>query len=196
MSAFDLDFDSIATIAQPKPTAGQDRFIADLRAAWQDAEDELARLLGREPRRPAWVDPASREEASAMIDKGKNARDAHRALLREARAAARAASVPARAEVTEGMWIIGKIGSDDARIYKVQLAVHGSGRLYAKELIAGSFEFAPGAMRELATSGRKMTLAEAKQYGALYGTCCVCGRTLTNEASIAAGIGPVCAQRF
>ena len=42
----------------------------------------------------------------------------------------------------------------------------------------------------------KMSLADAKKFGALYGTCCVCGRTLTDEVSIEAGIGPVCAQKF
>lgn len=85
------------------------------------------------------------------------------------------------------------------RIFKVQVAVHGSGRLYAKELKQygedWSFEFAPGMIHKLDAS-TKMTLEEAKAFGALYGTCCVCGRTLTNETSIEEGIGPVCAGRF
>ena len=87
----------------------------------------------------------------------------------------------------------------DGRIFKVQVAVHGSGRLYAKELKQygeeWSFEFAPGMIYKL-SSATKMTLEEAKEFGALYGTCCVCGRTLTNETSIEEGIGPVCASRF
>jgi hypothetical protein len=92
----------------------------------------------------------------------------------------------------------------DGMIYKVQRAVHGSGNLYAKRLVLGqdefgdtsaSFEYAPGAIKSLSESTR-MTLDEAKEFGALYGTCCVCGRTLTNEDSIAAGIGPVCARQF
>jgi hypothetical protein len=86
-------------------------------------------------------------------------------------------------------------------IYKVQRAVHGSGNLYAKRLIVditdhtASFEYAPGAIKQL-SEATKMTLDEAKKFGVLYGTCCVCGRTLTNEDSIAAGIGPVCARQF
>lgn len=41
-----------------------------------------------------------------------------------------------------------------------------------------------------------ITLDEAKEFGALYGTCCVCARTLTNEESISQGIGPVCGGRL
>lgn len=95
----------------------------------------------------------------------------------------------------EGMHQIGET------IYKVQRAVNGSGRLYAKVLRqdpgfeSWSFEYAPGAMR-LLSSETKMSLAAAKAFGVLYGTCCACGRTLTNEDSIAAGIGPICADKF
>ena len=35
-----------------------------------------------------------------------------------------------------------------------------------------------------------------KEIGRSLGRCCVCSRTLTDESSIEAGIGPVCAQRF
>ena len=107
------------------------------------------------------------------------------------RAPKRAAA--AAAEVPEGMHKV------EDRIYKVQRAVHGSGNLYAKRLVQRgenwSFEYAPGAVRNLSNETR-MTLDEARAFGALYGTCCACGRTLTDEASIAAGIGPVCASKF
>lgn len=36
----------------------------------------------------------------------------------------------------------------------------------------------------------------AKRIGLLTGNCCVCGRTLTNEDSIAGGIGPICGGKF
>lgn len=36
----------------------------------------------------------------------------------------------------------------------------------------------------------------AKRIGLLTGSCCVCGRTLTDEYSIANGIGPICAGKF
>lgn len=102
----------------------------------------------------------------------------------------------------------GMYRTKDGTIYKVQVAVHGSGNLYAKRMVAldeprvmktktvsHEFEYAPGAIKKL-TAEDKMTLEEAKAWGALYGTCCCCGATLTNETSIAAGIGPVCGSRF
>jgi hypothetical protein len=100
---------------------------------------------------------------------------------------ARELSAPAM----EGMYI------KSGEIYKIQKAVHGSGHLYAKRLDKATqrFEYATGMVRQL-TQAHKMTLAEAKEYGALYGVCCVCARTLTNEESIAAGIGPTCAGRI
>src|SRR3546814_8571779 len=92
----------------------------------------------------------------------------------------------------------------DGQIYKVQVAVHGSGREYAKVLVteqtgtcggcekcdgedrcpvyASRFEYAAGMVRRLSAATR-LTLEEAKAFGALYGSCCVCSRTLTKERS-------------
>lgn len=39
-------------------------------------------------------------------------------------------------------------------------------------------------------------MAASAAYGRLIGSCGVCSRTLTNPQSIAAGIGPVCAEKF
>lgn len=39
-------------------------------------------------------------------------------------------------------------------------------------------------------------LGTAKAHGKLAGRCCSCGRELTDENSIAAGIGPICAEKF
>lgn len=100
----------------------------------------------------------------------------------------------------------------DQAIYKVQKAVHGSGNMYAKKLTVverthwsfngtqsqvfeAVFEFAPGAIRKIQPSWR-LSLEEAKAFGALYGICVQCGRTLTDEKSIEAGIGPICAGRI
>lgn len=78
-------------------------------------------------------------------------------------------------------------------IYKVQKAVHGSGNLYAKRLDVDtkSFVYAPGELRNL-TSADRMTLEAAKEFGNLYGICCRCAAPLTDEQSIADGIGPIC----
>ena len=39
-------------------------------------------------------------------------------------------------------------------------------------------------------------LEAAKAYGREIGECGICGRTLTNEESRAAGIGPICSQKY
>jgi hypothetical protein len=114
----------------------------------------------------------------------------------------------------------------DETIYKVQVAVHGSGHPYAKRLtptgycgvcgehknyhegdskneITGDhefkakwvFDYAPGAIQQLQPE-HKLSLEEAKNFGALYGTCCCCGTTLTNEESIEKGIGPICEGKY
>ena len=82
----------------------------------------------------------------------------------------------------------------NGKVYKVQKAVHGSGNLYAKILVHGTFEFAKGMIAKLDESER-MTLEEAKEYGKLTGSCCNCGRELTNPDSVAQGIGPICAGK-
>jgi hypothetical protein len=100
-----------------------------------------------------------------------------------------------RPEIEDGMYVL------DDTIYKVQHAVHGSGRQYAKRLIPGGpgqraeFAYAPGIVAKLRPEHR-MTMDQAREFGALYGTCCQCGAVLTNEDSIEAGIGPVCAGKI
>ena len=130
---------------------------------------------------------SSRVLVSGVIDELIAKRNAKRAEARPMYAA----------ELEPGMY-----KTADGTIYKIQLAVHGSKKPYAKRLVPpaefganAEFVYAPGAMRGILPE-HKMTLEEAKEFGALYGTCCVCGRTLTDERSIAAGIGPVCARRF
>jgi Family of unknown function (DUF6011) len=98
------------------------------------------------------------------------------------------------AELEAGMYRVGD------EIFKVQRAVHGSGRMYAKLLVVDGqgdahFEMAEGAIRKL-TSEHRMSLEEAKQFGQVYGICAVCSATLTDETSIEAGIGPICAKRI
>ena len=59
----------------------------------------------------------------------------------------------------------------------------------------GTWEYVPGMYQALRNSD-KLSVEEAKKWGALYGICCRCGRMLTNEDSIEAGIGPICASKF
>lgn len=121
----------------------------------------------------------------------------------------RASQARIDAGVTEGMYRMNDV------IYKVQRAVHGSGNLYAKRLVVEEpdcggcqngdpcnppcewtteFVYAPGVVQTL-RGEHKMTAEEAKEFGRLYGVCVRCGRTLTDEGSIALGIGPVCAGK-
>ena len=60
----------------------------------------------------------------------------------------------------------------------------------------GSWEYVPGGLTIIAQKGEPMTVEVAQAFGKLYGVCGVCGRILTDEHSIAAGIGPVCASNL
>jgi len=94
----------------------------------------------------------------------------------------------------------GMYQSPDGTVFKVQLAVHGSGRPYAKRLVldeasqTAEFVYEPGGLHSIKAEWR-MSLDQASAFGKLYGICCVCGRVLTDERSIAARIGPVCATK-
>lgn len=130
-----------------------------------------------------------RQEASVKIDEAKE----ELRLARARRAAADEASDAAREEGIEGFWEL-----PDGAIVKVQIAVHGSGKPYGKLLntISGSFDYNPGILTRVRKEGTRLTLERAKELGQLYGLCIRCGATLTDEASIAAGIGPICATKF
>lgn len=95
---------------------------------------------------------------------------------------------------------------DEFEVYKVVIAVHGSGRKYAKRLNieTGEWEMAPGKIRKLRPE-HQMTLKQALKVAKavatdvesrLYGRCFVCGRTLTREDSIKRFMGPICAAKF
>lgn len=109
---------------------------------------------------------------------------------------------------TAGVEEDGIYRTPDGTIYKVQIAHHGSGRLYAKKLEVfenwslethgkrkAEFVIAPGMVKQLRPEW-KLSLEEAQEFGRLYGFCVKCGAILTNEESIAYGIGPVCRAGF
>lgn len=82
----------------------------------------------------------------------------------------------------------------DNSIYKVQVSPT-TGRSYAKVFTDDGWVYSTGAINKM-HKATPLTLEEAKAYGKLYGVCVVCSRTLTDEESIANGIGPICAQKF
>jgi hypothetical protein len=158
--------------------------------AASDAQMAFLRTLCEEQGHEVPQNP-TKAQASARISE-----------LLETRRTGSATAAQTPGEVTEGMY-----RTPDGGIYKVQVAVHGSGRLYAKKLVAmdepkvmkkgtktHEFAYESGALRKL-TPAMKMTMEEMKEWGKLYGTCCKCGLMLTDETSIAEGIGPVCGGR-
>jgi hypothetical protein len=81
-------------------------------------------------------------------------------------------------------------------LYAMKLTPIGGQRLSeAGEKVQWKFVYAKGAIRTLTASNR-LTLEAAKAFGIQYGVCVVCGRTLVDADSVAAGIGPVCAKKF
>jgi Family of unknown function (DUF6011) len=83
---------------------------------------------------------------------------------------------------------------------------YGEGAYFGRITPAGEFE--PGrdarnltqaAKRDLWTLLTRMRDGEAEsvfaEYGKRFGSCCMCGRDLTNAESVALGIGPICRNR-
>lgn len=103
-----------------------------------------------------------------------------------------AAARPASAEAPEGIHYF------DGRVFKVQVAHHGSGKIYAKSLNPNNGEWVyegRSPLRNLSAS-TLMTVEQAAEFGHLYGICARCGAVLTDEGSISRGMGPYCAKQF
>lgn len=95
----------------------------------------------------------------------------------------------------------------NGELYRVYPARADRTRLLAKVIVVGeswegddashrvAFEYAGAANRFVRPEGR-LTLEEAKAFGAETGWCIMCGTELTDPDSIAAGIGPICATKF
>lgn len=159
-------------------------------------EKQVAFLIKLAGERPTWAKEHGLDSSTIpQLNRSTCSRHIDEALKQPREAAAD--------EITED----GMYRTPAGVIFKVQWNQSHT-RLYAKRLTkldepivmktktkTHEFEYAPGGLRNL-TPAMKMTLDEAKEWGALYGTCCVCGAELTNEASIEAGIGPVCAAKF
>jgi|SRR6185295_17057753 len=100
------------------------------------------------------------------------------------------------AELTPGVY-----RATDGVLYRVYPARADRSRMLAKEIVVDGalnhleFVYAGAASRFVQPEGR-LTLEEAKAFGATTGYCIACGAELTDPDSIAAGIGPVCATKF
>lgn len=187
----------VGTVIDMKPdTDMMPPTIADMVAAVDEADDSLEELVH-------WLEDQTwsnfaQDVARFYRERGfLSKKQIAAAVSMRVKVESKASLGPKPDPITEdGMYL-----HPDGSIYKVQVAVHGSGRLYAKRLVVdedadeGKFVYAPGAIKKLSPT-MKMTLEQAQGFGSLYGLCCVCGRTLTNEQSIDEGIGPVCKGRF
>jgi len=149
-----------------------------------DAQANFIRSLWADKGMPGDVEAViaalpDKRTASAMIDNLKS----HESLRPER---------PQAAELEDGIYKI------DGQVRKVYHTVHGNNTQVAKawDEDSRSFEYVGKRGLKGLTPAHKMTLAEAVEFGSIYGICCNCSRTLTDEHSIEAGIGPVCAKRF
>lgn len=107
----------------------------------------------------------------------------------------RAARRGAKVETKEGYYHLDEV------VYHVVMSKQG--RPYAKQLVItnpgsdkakGRWEYAPGAVYKLQEMA-PLTVDVAVSYGKKFGACMICGRTLTKQESIDAGIGPICAGK-
>lgn len=182
-----LDMVPVESPNQGRPSPAQEAFMVKLineirvldASLARQAEDYNARMAGR------WT--TGRDgNVSRWIDRLLAKRDE----LRKAERAKREA-----VSLEDGMYVL------DGEIFKVQHAVHGSGKQYAKRVIPNgpgekaTFVYAPGVVTRLRPEHR-MTKDQAKQWGALYGTCVRCGALLTAEDSIDRMMGPTCAGKI
>lgn len=175
-------------------TEGQMRFMCSLvEQKLAPGSDLAVAILGK-------VDSLTKIEAKRHLD------DLQK--LPNYIAPAAAGETPARRNAPEveadGMYRNPETGD----IFKVQIAHHGSGKLYAKILVKldepeikrgkeAHYEFvmARGAIMAIKPEWR-LTREDAAEFGHLYGCCMRCGAVLTDEASIERGIGPDCAKKF
>jgi len=76
--------------------------------------------------------------------------------------------------------------------------VHADGAALDKIKLDWSYGSAYAEMLKkfIVEGGKPLTLAEMEAWGVMSGVCLICGATLSNPASVARGIGPVCATRY
>lgn len=167
-----------ATVPTPKQRALIEKLTDELRDLDADLAKAASEYTARMDAHNLWT-PGREGNISRWIDRLIS-------KVRELKAA-----MP---ELEDGMYVL------DSVIFKVQHAVHGSGKQYAKRLVPGApgeratFEYAPGVVNRLRPEHR-MTMDQAREWGALYGTCVRCGRVLTREDSIERMMGSTCYEK-
>lgn len=106
----------------------------------------------------------------------------------------RQAAAPAPVEVAPGYYIVGT--GTTAEVVRIVPNKAGTGT-YGKTSRHGKFIYDSGAKARVIASGCvRLTVEEAEALSLHLGFCCLCGRTLTVEESVKAGIGPVCRRKL
>lgn len=94
--------------------------------------------------------------------------------------------------------VISRTGNNDLDFFRVDRPIEGrwAGRTFVKRIIGGRPDQAiRNAEQRQALERIANDIPGAAQiYGQQVGRCCICNRTLTDEVSRAAGIGPDCSQ--
>jgi hypothetical protein len=99
-------------------------------------------------------------------------------------------------QVPDGRYAVTLAGEDTLRFFRVK-AGHKTGVVFVDEQASDDMWPVRDRARRVAILAAIASdpAAAGVRYGQALGVCGVCGRTLTDEASRAAGIGPVCAAR-
>lgn len=168
--------------------------VAELPAPWQTLFSDIIH--------EASTGPFAQKDVSKFIDMLKGCPKSH-GTKEQANCPAAPAVLK---ELEDGMY-----KTPDGNIYKVYHTVHGNNQQVAKQLVVDNpehmiddepigkakvhFEYMGKAPLKGISPADRLTVHDAIEFGKLYGTCAICGRTLTNELSIAIGIGPICGGR-
>lgn len=109
------------------------------------------------------------------------------------------AEPPQPSGVPDGRYALWSDDKQQWEFYKVRTPETGQWRGYTFVEVQASDDFWPIRNREtlwrILERIAEDPLAASKAYGKELGRCGVCGRTLTDPESIAAGIGPICAAK-
>lgn len=108
-----------------------------------------------------------------------------------AKVTARKQNAPAKSANPEPGYYI-----DDKNDYYVVVEGKRSGNLYAKMWNGRSWDYVGRSPFATLVDTPKLSKEQAAEFGHMFGRCIVCGRTLTDPASVEAGIGPICAKRL
>jgi len=108
-----------------------------------------------------------------------------------------AAELPAASEVPAGFYAIASTGDNNLAFYRIDRPTEGAyaGRVFVKLMIGGHpdsnvrYASVAGILARIAEAGAD---AAGQLYAAEFTRCYRCNRTLTDEASRATGLGPVC----